>query len=187
MNTLPFFFSFHDQIICLLYLLNGKFIRLKRFLYLYDVGPWERWRNRAEARRRLLQDAPVWIPCINMLHWFLCGFEGAVLIRNADIFPDYPLAQRQVIADLLVLVDVRRASKAAAPHLRFAIRGRSRKPFARNCRRSSRPADVSGHAGRHQRLHCRCFRSSKAQRYFEFWNAVINKRKPGHAYWRRRG
>ena len=38
-------------------------------------------------------------PAINKLHWFLCGFEGAVLARNSDMFPDYPLAQRQVIAD----------------------------------------------------------------------------------------
>ncbi len=30
MNTLPVYFSFHDQIICLLYLLNGKFVRLTR-------------------------------------------------------------------------------------------------------------------------------------------------------------
>ena len=29
----------------------------------------------------------------------MCGFEGAVLIRNADIFPDHTAAQRQKMAD----------------------------------------------------------------------------------------
>ena len=42
LKTQPFLFSFHDQINCLLYLLNGKFVRLNRFLYLYDMGPWEK-------------------------------------------------------------------------------------------------------------------------------------------------
>ena len=40
-NTLPFLCSFHDQIICMLYLLNGRFARLNRLLYLYDMGSWE--------------------------------------------------------------------------------------------------------------------------------------------------
>ena len=35
----------------------------------------------------------------NKLHWLMCGFEGAVLIMNSDIIPNYPAAQRQPIAD----------------------------------------------------------------------------------------
>ena len=41
MRTLPFYFSFHDQIVCVLYLMNGRFARLNRLLYLYDIGVWQ--------------------------------------------------------------------------------------------------------------------------------------------------
>jgi hypothetical protein len=98
MNTLPFYFSFHDQIICLFYLLNGKFVRLNRLLYLYDVGVWEVGNSAQKRDVDFYKDAGL-DPAINKLHWFLCGFEGAVLARNSDIFSDYPIAQRQVIAD----------------------------------------------------------------------------------------
>jgi hypothetical protein len=95
----PGLFSFHDQTICLLYLLNGKFARLKRLLYLYDVGPWEKTET-AQARDIGFYKAAGLDPAINKLHWFLCGFEGALIVRNADNFPDIPMAQRQAIADL---------------------------------------------------------------------------------------
>jgi hypothetical protein len=38
MNAMPFRFSFHDQIFCILYLLNGKSFRLQRLMYRYDIG-----------------------------------------------------------------------------------------------------------------------------------------------------
>ena len=72
---------------CLLYLLNGKYIRDAahhlRLRYRAMGGPAEG----AEAGHRLLHDAGL-DPAINKLHWFLCGFEGAVLARNSDLFPD---------------------------------------------------------------------------------------------------
>ena len=98
-NAMPALFSFHDQIICLLYLLNGKFVRLNRLLYLvrcWSLG--EGGNPRRNAISAFYKDAGL-DPAINKLHWFLCGFEGAVLVRNSDVFPDYPLAQRQAIAD----------------------------------------------------------------------------------------
>ena len=49
MSTLPFYFSFHDQVVCLRYLLHGKFVRLNRLLYLYDVGVWESGQLGAKA------------------------------------------------------------------------------------------------------------------------------------------
>jgi hypothetical protein len=36
---------------------------------------------------------------ISKLHWFLCGFEGAILIRNGDVFPDHAPSLRQKMAD----------------------------------------------------------------------------------------
>ena len=51
-NSMPASFSFHDQVMSLLYLLNGKFIRLNRLLYLYDLGVWE---MRYSAQKRDVQ------------------------------------------------------------------------------------------------------------------------------------
>lgn len=99
LKSQPFLFSFHDQINCLLYLMNGKFVSLKRFLYLYELGPWEKTET-AQERDVAFYKAAGLDPAINKLHWLLCAFEGAVLIRNSDLFPNYPLAQRQPIADL---------------------------------------------------------------------------------------
>lgn len=98
MRAMPFAFSFHDQITCLLYLLIGKFTRLNRLMYLYDVGEWES-PDSAQERDLAFYRAANLDPAINKLHWLLCAFEGAVLIRNADFIPDYPLQQRQAMAD----------------------------------------------------------------------------------------
>lgn len=97
-GAMPFPFSFHDQISCLLYLLNGKFARLKRLMYLYDVGEWETPES-AQKRDLDFYNASKLDPAMNKLHWFVCAFEGAALIRNSNMFPDYPLAQRQAMAD----------------------------------------------------------------------------------------
>ena len=68
-------------------------------MYLYDVGVWEKAGNPAQ-KRDLGSDADAGLdPAINKLHWFLCGFEGAVLARNSDVFPEYSIAQRQAVAD----------------------------------------------------------------------------------------
>ncbi len=97
-GAMPFPFSFHDQISCLLYLLNGKFARLRRLMYLYDVGEWETAES-AQKRDLDFYNASKLDPAINKLHWFICAFEGAALIRNSSMFPNYPLAQRQAMAD----------------------------------------------------------------------------------------
>ena len=74
---------------CLLYLLNGKFISIPRLIYLYDLGLWEE--PELGQKRDLDFYKAAMDPAINKLHWFLCGFEGAVLARNSDMFPDLPI------------------------------------------------------------------------------------------------
>jgi hypothetical protein len=98
MASMPCSFSFHDQILSLLYLLNGKFARLNRMLYLYDCGPWETPEG-AQKQDLAFYTRSKLDPAINALHWFLCGFEGALLTRNSDLFPDQPRAVRQAVAD----------------------------------------------------------------------------------------
>jgi hypothetical protein len=95
---MPFSLSYHDQITCLLYLLTGKFVGLPNVIYGYDVGPWEHLQSAQDQDVGYSRAAGL-DPAINKLHWFMCGFEGAVLIRNSDIFPDYSMAQRQKMAD----------------------------------------------------------------------------------------
>jgi len=98
MQAMPIFLSFHDQITCLLYLLNGKFVRLPKLIYGYDFGPWEDMQS-AQKRDMAFYNAAGLDPSISKLHWFLCGFEGAILIRNGDVFPDHAPAKRQAMAD----------------------------------------------------------------------------------------
>ena len=98
MQAMPVYLSFHDQITCLLYLLNGKFVRLPKLIYGYDFGPWEDIQS-AQKRDMAFYKAAGLDASISKLHWFLCGFEGAILIRNGDVFPDHAPALRQKMAD----------------------------------------------------------------------------------------
>ena len=98
MRAMPIFLSFHDQITCMLYLLNGKFVRMPKLIYGYDFGPWEDIQS-AQKRDMAFYKAAGLDPSISKLHWFLCGFEGAILIRNGDVFPDHAPALRQKMAD----------------------------------------------------------------------------------------
>ena len=175
MNALPFYFSFHDQITCLLYLLNGKFVRLSRLLYLYDVGVWEVG-NSAQKRDVDFYEGAGLDPAINKLHWFLCGFEGAVLVRNANIFPDYPLAQRQLIADRWF----------SAMFMRF--KGHPRLTFNSQFtgaadKLRAKLLTSTGQLSFHDMLEEICglialFSEDKAQCYRDFWQAVLNKQTP---------
>jgi len=97
-NTMPAYFSFHDQITCMLFLLSGRFVRLNRLLYLYDYGVWETNETAQKRDVEFYREAGL-DPAINALHWFMCGFEGAVLARNSDLMPNPSPAVRQVIAD----------------------------------------------------------------------------------------
>jgi hypothetical protein len=175
MKALPFYFSFHDQIFSLIYLLNGKFVKLQRLLYLYDVGPWEATETAQKRDVDHYVDAG-FDPAINKLHWFLCGFEGAVLVRNSDVFPDYPLAQRQTIADHWF----------SSMFLRF--KGHARLTFESRFtgeadRRCAKLLTSTGQLSFQDMLTEICslialFSKDKAQRYHEFWDAVLNKQTP---------
>jgi hypothetical protein len=175
MTTFPHYASFHDQIYCLLYLLNGKFVRLPRLLYLYDVGVWE------EAETAQKRDADFYKsagldPSINKLHWFLCGFEGAVLALNSDMASKAPAAQRQSIADRwFSMMFIRFKSN---PRLAFES------PFARQADQLCAKLQASAGQLSFQTMLSEIsnfiglFSQSHAQSYFDFWDAVVNKRQP---------
>ena len=174
MRTLPFYLSFHDQIVCLLYLLNGKFVRLKRLLYLYDFGVWE---NAATGQKR---DADYYReagldPAINALHWFLCGFEGAVLARNATVFPDYPLVQRQAVADRWFSTMFLRFKGHARLNIESGLTGEAEKV----CAKLQTTTGQLSFEGMLAEICGFIALSSKdgSQRYDDFWRAVIAKGK----------
>jgi hypothetical protein len=174
-NTMPYYFSFHDQISCLLYLLNGKFMRLQRLLYLYDFGVWETGESAQKRDVDHYKDAGL-NPVVNILHWFLCGFEGATLIRNAVLFPDHPLAIRQVIADRWFSVMFAR------------FKGQSRLTFGSHFAGDGEKLRAkflasTGHLSFQGMLveisnFFALFSKRDAQRYFDFWDAALNKREP---------
>jgi Glycosyl transferase family 2 len=175
MNEMPFSFSFHDQIFCLLYLLNGKFVRLQRLMYLYDMGLWE---SRETAQKRDLdfyKDAGL-DPAINRLHWIFCGFEGASLVMNSDMVAMLPPAERQSIADLWFTVMFTRFKRDD----RFAFGSPRSEDAERWCKNLQ---ESSGRLTFENILAEICnfiALSSKnaAQDYFDFWGAVIKKRQP---------
>lgn len=177
-GTMPCCFSFHDQISCLLYLLNGKFVKLPRLIYAYDAGPWE---NPVSAQKRDVEyyKAAGLDPAINKLHWFMCGFEGAVLIRNSDLFPDHPMATRQKMADQWFSTMFMRFMQN--PRLTFESR------FAAEAEAVC--AKLRASQGRLSFTDmltdiCRVIALSseaKAQAYLSFWGEALKPRKPATA------
>lgn len=174
-KTIPFYLSFHDQILCLLYLLSGRYAKLSRLFYIYDIGVWESSES-AQKRDVDFYRAAGLDPAINKLHWLLCGFEGGVLALNSNIFPDFPVAQRQLVADLWF----------STMHARF--RHGSRLTFGSSVTNEAEKLcaqlrDATGQLTFQKVLTDICgfmgiFSANKTQSYYEFWSAVINKRQP---------
>ena len=174
MNTMPAFFSFHDQIISLLYLLNGKFVHLKRLLYLYEMGPWQEAESAHERDLSYYKSAGL-DPAINLLHWFMCGFEGAVLIRNGGQFPDHSLALRQIIADRWFSTMFLRFKNPRSAY-GSVFKGEAEKLHAKLLT-STGQLSFEGMLAEICGLMALCS-ADLAQRYFDFWLAAVNKRVP---------
>lgn len=174
-ESLPIVYSFHDQIMSLLYLLNGKYQLLPRLFYLYDFGLWESSET-AQQRDAGFYTAGGLDPAINLLHWFLCGFEGAVLALHSDAFPALPPAQRQAVANLWFSTMFARFKNSKRLTFGSKFSGDVEKACAR----------LQGMAGTvtfEVMLTEICavigtFSKDKAQAYFDYWNALLTHRKP---------
>ena len=174
-NDMPFSFSFHDQVMCLLYLLNGKFAPLQRLMYLYDMGVWQS-RETAQGRDLDFYKGAGLDPSINKLQWIICGFEGASLTMNSNMLAMLPLAQRQSIADLWFTTMFARFKNDR----RSAFNSPLTDDAERWCNKLLNATgqltferiltDISGFIALSS--------SEAAQNYFDFWDAVINKRQP---------
>lgn len=172
-KELPIYCSFHDQILSLLYLLNGKFHLLPRLFYLYDFGLWEST-EAAQQRDVVFYTAAGLDPAINLLHWFLCGFEGAVLALHSDAVAAHTPAQRQAIANLWFSTMFGRFR--AQKRLTFGS------TFTEEIEKSR--AILQGMAGSVNfdvmlKEICTAvgvFSKVKAQIYFNYWDAMLNRR-----------
>jgi hypothetical protein len=175
MNSMPFMFSFHDQVACLLYLLNGKFVRLQRLMYLYDVGVWETTELAQKRDVDIYKQAGL-DPGINKLHWFLCAFEGAALILNSDEFPSYPRPQLQPIADHWFAAMFSRFK--SQPRFTFGspFEAEAEKLCAKLRASTGQLSfhgmlmEISGFIARTG--------NSRAQDYFNYWGAMLAKNEP---------
>jgi hypothetical protein len=175
MSDMPFSFSFHDQVMCLLYLLNGKFAPLQRLMYLYDMGVWQS-RELAERRDLDFYTGAGLDPALNKLQWIICGFEGASLIVNSNMLAMLPPAQRQPIADLWFATMFARFKRDS----RSAFDSRLTDKAQRLCKKLQGStgqltfqrilAEISGFIALSS--------GDAAQTYFNFWDAIINRRQP---------
>ena len=174
MTAIPFELSFHDQILCLLYLLNGKFVQMQRPLYLYDVE--ENWKDNVSGQQTdvgFYQKAGL-DPAINKLHWFMCGFEGAALAANADIVPGYPMAQRQAIIDLWFSTMLYRFNRW---HERLTFGSSFADDAEKLCvklKAGTAPFSLESMLTDITDLIAR-FSKSHAKAYSDFWSAVLNR------------
>ncbi len=174
MKSMPVYLSYHDQVLCLLYLLSGKYIKLQRLFYVYDIGVWG-LRETAQKQDIDFYRAAGLDPAANKLQWLLCGFEGAAMIMNATEFPAYPMPQRQGIADLWFTTMFNRFKRDTRATYNSPFTGEADKLCAKIAGSTGQLsfervlADISGFFG--------LFSKQRAQAYFDFWNDVLNRRR----------
>jgi hypothetical protein len=175
MKAMPVYLSFHDQILCLLYLLSGKYVSLQRLFYVYDVGVWGA-RDTAQKRDIDFYVAAGLDPAANKLQWLLCGFEGAAMIMNAAEVPAYPMPKRQAIADLWFTAMFNRFKRDARVTYDSSFTEEADKLCAKLSGAAGQLsfekvlADISGFFG--------LFSKARGQSYFDFWDSVLNRRRP---------
>jgi hypothetical protein len=172
MSSMPTYFSFHDQIQCLLYLMSGKFFRINRLIYGYDVGPWE---NSVSAEQRDMEfyRTSGLDPAINKLHWFICGFEGAALALNSDIFPDIPRPQRQQVADRWFSQMFARFAGQPRQAFGSALTGEAEALCAKLVA-STGQLSFDGMLAQISGFMALCS-EERGERYFAFWNNVLKQ------------
>ncbi len=81
LESVPYSFSFHDQLVSMLYLVMGRVAQIDRVLYFYDLGDWETSEGTLSKDRACYVNAGLPIE-VDRLHWLICGLEGALLLNS---------------------------------------------------------------------------------------------------------
>jgi glycosyltransferase involved in cell wall biosynthesis len=97
-ESIPYKFSFHDQLISMLYLALGRTLQVDQVVYFYDLGEWETWQKSLAKDRAMYVDAGLPLE-IDRLHWLLCGMEGGFLL-NSVLLSAKGTYDRKELADL---------------------------------------------------------------------------------------
>ena len=82
MESLPYKFSYHDQLMSIFYLALGRVLQVDRVVYHYDLGDWE------TAAGSLSKDKASYVAAglpaeFDLLHWLFCALEGAFLLNSS--------------------------------------------------------------------------------------------------------
>jgi hypothetical protein len=175
LRTLPFSLSFHDQILCLLHLLNGKFIHIPRLFYVYDMGIWQAPESAQKCDADFYRAAGLDL-ATNKFQWLLCGFEGAALTMNSDLFPDLSFAKRQQIADAWFSVMFARFKRDVRLSFNSDLAGDAERLCAKLKSATGQLtfekilSETYGFLALSSR--------DRARTYFDFWSEIINRRQP---------
>ena len=83
-SSLPYKFSFHDQLMVLLYVAAGRALQVQRVFYHYDQSEWETKEGTLAKDRAWYASAGLPIE-LDRLHWLICGLEGALTLNSARV------------------------------------------------------------------------------------------------------
>jgi len=81
LDRLPFKFSYHDQLLSMLYLAHGQVRQIEGVAYFYDLGEWET-PEKSLAKDRAIYAAAGLPADIDRIHWLLCALEGGFLLNS---------------------------------------------------------------------------------------------------------
>ena len=81
LDSLPYKFSYHDQLLSLIYLAAGRVIQVDRVVYCYDFSEWD------VDERSLMKDRASYVSAglpaeFSRLHWLFAALEGALLLNS---------------------------------------------------------------------------------------------------------
>ncbi len=97
-SELPFYLSYHDQVISALMLSVGRVQPVTPFVYLYDLGAWETRQGSLSIDRAF--QARAGLPAsVDLLQWLMCAAEGASLLASRS-FEDLIGAEGAKLATL---------------------------------------------------------------------------------------
>jgi hypothetical protein len=171
----PLSFPFDDQLSSMLYLVAGKFARMTRLMHVHDTG-------RADGIRGVevdLYERRHLDPAINKLNWFLCGFEGATLIRHVNFPTNYSPQQRQAMADLWFSAMFARFKSQPREALGSPLADEAEKTCAhlREAAGQLSFADMLANICQFMALSSQ----DSALKYFAYWSAMLGLRQAGAA------
>jgi hypothetical protein len=81
LERLPYHFSYHDQLVSLMYLALGRIPQVPRAFYHYDMAEWET-QDKGFSKDQASYVAAGLPVAFDRLHSLLCGLEGALLMSS---------------------------------------------------------------------------------------------------------